>query len=431
MHSMRLALFHNLPPGGAKRCLYEQARILKARGHTLHTYTTSIGSEDFLPLAPLCETMRVYEAPERVVVPRGGEGLIGKVVRNVGAYGRAVREMDDWEALYTRMAQEIDAGGYDAVYAHNCRFLQSPYLLCALRTPIVYYCHDTLRFVHEWATDTPPDYDTRLPGAGQVKWHGHLVSREVWRVWQEQARRDAVHCRGADIHIVNSLYSREAMLREYGVNSPICYPGIDTAFWNPGNNREREHSVVAVGGIGRVKRYDFLIEAVAAISEERRPPLHIYGYDLAGKNGSGESAFLTELRAQAKALNVILDVHRDVSDQVIRDAYRAAGVVAFAPHLEPLGLVPLEAMACGAAVVGVAEGGVRETIRDGVTGLLAERDSAVFGAALDRVLNDTALARRLGEAGGAEVEDRWTWERSTDVVEAAIERAIRRAKEKR
>jgi len=99
---------------------------------------------------------------------------------------------------------------------------------------------------------------------------------------------------------------------------------------------------------------------------------------------------------------------------------RAAAVV-YAPYLEPFGFVPLEAMSCGTAVVAVAEGGVRESVTDGVTGLLTPRSPAAFARALERVLGDPALAGRLGSAGRAAVLEKWTWEASTALLEQELQ----------
>jgi glycosyltransferase involved in cell wall biosynthesis len=101
--------------------------------------------------------------------------------------------------------------------------------------------------------------------------------------------------------------------------------------------------------------------------------------------------------------------------------YAGAGVLAAGQLREPFGLVTLEAMAAGLPVVAVDEGGFRETVVDGRTGLLVAREPAAVGAALIRVLDDAALQERLRAAALADVRERWTWERTAAGYDALLE----------
>ena len=98
----------------------------------------------------------------------------------------------------------------------------------------------------------------------------------------------------------------------------------------------------------------------------------------------------------------------------------AALVMVYAPRLEPFGLAPLEANACGLPVVAVAEGGVRETIIDQVNGLLVDCNPAAMGATIQRLRDDPALARQLGAAGRKLVEANWGVEQATDRLERQL-----------
>ena len=66
---------------------------------------------------------------------------------------------------------------------------------------------------------------------------------------------------------------------------------------------------------------------------------------------------------------------------------------------EPLGIVNLEAMACGTAVVGSRTGGIPEVVADGVTGVLVEPDDPPLAAALNALLPDPDRAAAMGQAG--------------------------------
>jgi starch synthase len=78
---------------------------------------------------------------------------------------------------------------------------------------------------------------------------------------------------------------------------------------------------------------------------------------------------------------------------------------------EPLGIVNLEAMACGTAVVASAVGGIPEVVADGSTGLLVPPDDEVALAdAINALMADPALAAELGARGRARAVAEFSWD---------------------
>jgi starch synthase len=77
---------------------------------------------------------------------------------------------------------------------------------------------------------------------------------------------------------------------------------------------------------------------------------------------------------------------------------------------EPLGIVNLEAMACGAAVVASRVGGIPEVVADGETGLLVPPDDPpALAAALNELLADPTRAAQLGAAGRKRAVAEFGW----------------------
>jgi len=107
------------------------------------------------------------------------------------------------------------------------------------------------------------------------------------------------------------------------------------------------------------------------------------------------------------------------------DLLNRAALLVYCPRLEPFGLAPLEANACGLPVVAVAEGGVRETVLDGVNGLLVEDDPEAVAAGIDRLLTDRTYASRLGTTGRELVSQRWSLSASIDRLEQRLAEVIR------
>ncbi|ORJ61882.1 glycosyltransferase [Mycobacterium simiae] len=102
---------------------------------------------------------------------------------------------------------------------------------------------------------------------------------------------------------------------------------------------------------------------------------------------------------------------------------RSADVVACTPWYEPFGIVPLEAMACGAPVIAAAVGGIRDTVVDDVTGLLVPpRDPNAVAAAANALLRDGSRRAALGDAGRQRARARYTWDRVAADTERIYEK---------
>jgi len=82
-------------------------------------------------------------------------------------------------------------------------------------------------------------------------------------------------------------------------------------------------------------------------------------------------------------------------------------------------------MACGTPVVALREGGFRESVLDGETGILVEPDAVSMAAALDRLAGDPAFSARMGQAGRKDVVARWTWTRTATQMEAILQNVAR------
>jgi alpha-maltose-1-phosphate synthase len=181
--------------------------------------------------------------------------------------------------------------------------------------------------------------------------------------------------------------------------------GIDTAEYSPdggtdvlerhGIDRHRPY-VIFVGRITRQKGVPVLLRAAAELDPSAQLVL------CAGQADTPELLDeVTELVDGLKATRSgVIWIPEMLPKQDVIQLLTHAAVFACPSLYEPLGIVNLEAMACGTAVVGSRVGGIPEVVDDGTTGLLvAADDPPALAQALNTVMGNPALARSMGQAG--------------------------------
>ncbi len=193
--------------------------------------------------------------------------------------------------------------------------------------------------------------------------------------------------------------------------------------------------VLQLGRLVPRKGIDTVIEAVGLLKRNHGTAARLY---VVGGSSERPNAIATPeigrlMRCAAEA-GVDADVHfvgrRDRAD--LHRYFSAADVFVTTPWYEPFGITPVEAMACGAPVVGSAVGGIRTTVVDGVTGLLVPpKDPAALADRLARLAANPALRRAMGEAGRQRANALYTWSRVTDQLIDVYRHAIADARDER
>lgn len=275
---------------------------------------------------------------------------------------------------------------------------------------------------------TAHSLEPRRPWKAEQLGGGYAVSS-----WAERTAYEA-----ADAVVAVSAGMREDILAVYPSLDParvhVIRNGIDTRLYHPveddrvldrlGVARDRP-SVVFVGRITRQKGVGHLLAAAHHFAPEVQLVLCAGAPDT------------PEIGAETAAAVRELQAHRD-GVVWVEQVLPREDVVALLSHAtlfvcpsvyEPLGIVNLEAMACGCPVVASAVGGIPEVVEHGVTGLLVPYDPAdpgAFEAGLAEAVNDLVAdpqrARAMGEAGRRRVVAEFGW----DAVAAATVALYRR-----
>ncbi len=321
------------------------------------------------------------------------------------------------DALGKRIAADIDADKPDVVLVHPCQLTNAPTVLKWLKTPSLYYLHEWPRKLYEPAIERP--YSADGASAGRAGLRRTLNQLDPLVAYNSRYLRefDRDNARAATRIATNSKYTQTNGMSAYQREIDVCYLGIDThAFAEPATNMQRERVVLSVGSLTPAKGFDFVIQALGTLprgADGCRPPLVL----ISNFQESAERDYLTAL---ARHHDVPLKMLVRVSDEELRSWYARAACLAYSPVREPFGLAALEAMAAGAPVVAVAEGGVRETVLEGVTGLVASREPRAFGEAIQSLLDDPARAQQLASRARRHVLENWTWPQHMQRLESVL-----------
>jgi glycosyltransferase involved in cell wall biosynthesis len=402
---VKIAVWHNLPSGGGKRALYYHVRGLVGRGHQLACWSLDTADQTYLPLSEF--------APERIVPSEIKQRPRRRFTeRWTRSYSEAVDRLRAFDEACQRCAGEIEAGNFDLLFANASLAYSVPYIMQHLRMKKVLYLQEPNRFLYEarpilpWVASAPADLETSLFGPRKL-----LADYPNLQTLRLQAKQEWLNAHACDRILVNSYFSRESVLRAYGVEAKVCYLGVDTTlFRNLG--LERERFVVGLGSFDSVKGIDLAVKAVALLPEPRPPLVWIAN--------SGNEAYEKMIRELAGSLGVELRIQFSVSDAELVATLNKAALLLYTSRLEPFGLAPLEANACGLPVVGIAEGGIRETVKNGVNGFLVDPDAVSVARAANQLLQDSALARRMGEQAALDVQRHWNVEGSVDRIETNL-----------
>jgi D-inositol-3-phosphate glycosyltransferase len=395
-HASPLAALGGVDAGGQNVHVAALSEALAKRGHTVTVYTRRDATE--LParvkVGRRLEVVHVdagpaCHIPKDELLPLMGE-LADGVAKDWGQRPPDVVHGHFWmSGLAALYAARREGAGY--------------------QVPVIQTFHalGTVKRRHQGAEDTSPLERRWLePGVGR------------------SADRIIATCS-------DEVFELKAMGIDTGKVS-IAPCGVDLGLFSANGApapKDRTHRILSVGRLVPRKGVDLVIRAL--------PQLAAAGFDDVELLIVGGGAEPGALHADPEVRR-LLDLARELGvagkvtlrGQVPRGdmpgLFRSADAVVCTPWYEPFGIVPLEAMACGAPVVAAAVGGLQDTVVDRGTGLhVPPRDPEAIAGALAVLLGNPDLRAEMGSAGQVRARTRYSWDRVAVETEKAYQLAIK------
>lgn len=361
---MKIALYHELAFGGALRAV-EAYAVELAKRHDVTLYAVTD--------APVNALTGVHRKtyPFHSDEPKGLRARLS----------HDVFDLLRLRKLAQAIAAEINASDVDVVFVHPSRWTQAPFLLGFLTVPSVYYAQEALRIVYD-------DIHNKI---GRVALPNLLYEKcnRQWRKWI-----DAKNIHAASYVLVNSTFTQANIKAAYGIDASVCHLGVNTKLFRK---------------LRLKKVYDVLFFG-SPVEEE--------GFDVF-EDAQGISKRPWRIATLQRKLD-----GTGVTDTELVKLINQSRIAISLEHHHPFGINMIEANACGTAVIAVNEGGYRDGVISGKTGLLVERDPSAVELAIRTLLSKPTYCERLGQTGRERVDAYWTWERSAQRLETHLKRVL-------
>ena len=273
-------------------------------------------------------------------------------------------------------------------------------LTCAiqnLKNPKIWYCHEPFRFLY----DSIQIKSLGWRGAGFFlfgRFFQHLDKKGV-------AAINKILC--------NSSFTSEQIRGIYRRDAEVVSPGVDIEKFKPAGIEADERYIFTLNKLYPTKGVDLLIYAFKKLIEENEEIFLYIG-------GEGEDRRRLE--------NIVKDLNLEekviflgfVPEDKFIEYYQKSLFVVYPAIMEPFGMVPLEAMACGKPVVACKGGGPEETIIDGVTGYLVNPEIDEVANAMTKLMENEEGRNSMGKNAREHVKVNYTWDRTVEGILNAL-----------
>ncbi len=409
MRKLRIAVWHNLPSGGGKRALYYHVEGLRKRGHEVTAFCPDTVDQSYLPLSKIIKETILPLREKIEKLEKGGP------FRKLHSYGFILERLNLMLDHCRQCAGIINESDCDVLFANSSSDFYISHIGRFVRIPKAIYIGEPFRALYE----AFPEFQWKAPEKEMRRFNSLAKLKKEIQYWRKiyalgiLAREELGAAKSYDLILVNSLYSRESIMRAYRVESKVCYLGIDTEKFRPGNGG-KENYIIGIGSFGHLKGIERAIYSIARIPIEKRPQLIWVG-------SLPDEGYINSARRIAQDVKVKFTPKYSLSDEELILCLQRAAVMIYLPFLEPFGLAPLEANACGTAVVGIAEGGLKETIVDGTNGyMVGDFNPDEIASRIQAFTEHLRFANEMGERARKYVLERWNYDKGITNIEAFL-----------
>lgn len=367
---MRIAVFHELAFGGARRAVFEISSRLN-RKHTLDLYF--IDGKDDKTIKGIFRKIYFYNFTPKVWKGNNWKSRLYK----------DTIELFNLYKLHKKIADDINSRGYDFAFVNPSRFTHTPFILRFLSLPKIYFCQEPLRIV----------YDPFISDLGNLGF-----GKKIYETFNRKVRKiiDSTNLKAADLILSNSLFSKKWIKDSYGINSSVCHLGVDYKKFRP-LKIKRKYDLLFFGRKDRAGGYDLLNDTINLFKIKPKIKILIKD-DPAEKNR--------------------------ISDWDLAKEYNQAKMILMLGKNEPFTLIPLEAMACETPIIAINQGCLGEIVKNGENGFLTEESPEELFVKINKLLNNDGLRLKMGIKGREDILSNWTWEKSVNNIEKLFKKVI-------
>lgn len=361
---MKIAIFHELHEGGARRASNEYSQYLR-KNNSVDLYVVDRVKDD--SEKQFYDNIFFYS-----FLPKKWTGKNWKV----RLYKDTI-ELYKLNKLHKKIAKDIEKQKYDRILVFPSKFTEAPFILKFLKTNNTYFAMEPLRLVYDPLVVIPTDIDF-------FRYKYEQLNRFI------RKKLDYKNIRSADKVVGSSKHTAKILEGIYKLKVKVVYLGVDINFFKR-VNKKRDIDLLYIGSMDEVNGYDILEKV---------------------KFGLDKNVRLREVLYEKEWL-------RDVE---IRELYRRSKIVVSTSRNEPLGIVPLEAMACGAVILAINEAGYKETVIDGKNGYLLGEDPKGYLTKINSILKSDKLFNKLSDFASKNVNSEWSWEKKSKDLEAILKK---------